>query len=123
MVRKAPSSSSTSWQRWIAAPTWLATMWASSRSSSAKAPRSSCSRFITPQIEPATEIGSESSEPGSVRGLRRQVVGVEAGVVDHRRAAAAGDAAVDADLDRLLLGEEVGRPLRPAARRRRRPAA
>ena len=34
------------------------------------APGSSCSRFITPQIEPATEIGSESSEPGSVRGLR-----------------------------------------------------
>ena len=36
-----------------------------------------------------------------------QVVGVEPGVVDHRRLAAAGDAPVDADLDRLLDGEEV----------------
>jgi hypothetical protein len=50
--------------------TWLATMWARSRSSSVKAPDCSYSRFITPQIDPATTIGSESSEPGSVTGLR-----------------------------------------------------
>lgn len=36
-----------------------------------------------------------------------EIVGVELGVVDHRRPAGARDPAVDADLDRLHQGEEV----------------
>jgi hypothetical protein len=40
--------------------------------------------------------------------LAPQVVGVTAGAVDHRRAAGAGDAAVDAILDPLLGREEIG---------------
>ena len=46
-----------------------------------------------------------------------EVVGVEAGVVDHRRAAGAGDATVDAALDRLFQSQEVADLVGQRARR------
>jgi hypothetical protein len=53
--------------------------------------------------------GDRDGELGAgVRAGAADVVGVLAGVVDERRAAGAGDPAVDADLDRLLGDEEVG---------------
>ena len=104
-----------------AAPMWPASMSAKSRSSGPNASGSRDSRLSTPQISPATRIGTASSERApdvAARGVEE--VGVAAGVGDEHRLAGARGAAVDARVERLLPVRASRAPSRRSARRRRR---